>query len=273
VFLKRNNHWVGVAGIAIGCVFSIYFYLGSQPTGEISLLFNTVKIAQATQGIKILDSHDIPISSDVYALEIVVWNTGALSLGVKSDRIRRPLSIILGGASRILVAQVQRTLGASLAELNIQPNISDKTIMIDWTQFDPGDAFKLLIVYSAKVQSSISYEGRIVGTNFWVRSEAAELYPEHVEDYSSFFHRILHYVDRAKNTFIFDWYNSRINAVWLLLVVVMFCSFPFFVFFDYRSYRSGGQFRSLYKIIYMGMMFFVIVLQALTIFSRTAPPI
>jgi hypothetical protein len=161
-FLKAQNHWVGVAGILLGAALSAYFYFASKPAGEISLKFKTVKIAHAIPDIKILDAENNPISSDVFALEIVVWNSGDLPLGEKSDRLRRSIILVLDKGTRILAAQVQETANATLSELNTHLTVENESLRVEWQEFDPGDALKLSVIYSSKNQSNIDYRGRLL---------------------------------------------------------------------------------------------------------------
>src|SRR3954447_10485288 len=112
--LRKHSHWIGIFGIAFGFIVSSYFYFSSKPKGEISLKYKTVKIVQAGAPIiKILDSENQQIISNVFGLETIIWNSGDLALGRSSDRIRRPLSIILDADVGILGAVVQDTKNAS----------------------------------------------------------------------------------------------------------------------------------------------------------------
>jgi hypothetical protein len=54
----------------------------------------------------------------------------------------------------------------------------DNRISISWSQFDPGDAFKLFIIYSGKTQSSIDYRGRFLLSKITDLSQFEEEHPE-----------------------------------------------------------------------------------------------
>jgi hypothetical protein len=201
-FLKAQNHWVGVAGILLGAALSAYFYFASKPAGEISLKFKTVKIAHAIPDIKILDAENNPISSDVFAPEIVVWNSGDLPVGEKSDRLRRSIILVLDKGTRILAAQVQETANATLSELNTHLTVENESLRVEWQEFDPGDALKLSVIYSSKNQSNIDYRGRFIGTKMFILSDRKEVHPEQAGLLSS-----------MSSNFAFDWENNKLRAI------------------------------------------------------------
>ncbi|HMJ45040.1 MAG TPA: hypothetical protein VK522_22480 [Pseudolabrys sp.] len=177
--MSDQNHWIGIAGLVIGIVLSAYFYFAAKLSGDIALDFKTVKIVQSGMPIlKIFDDKNQAIASDVFGLEVIVWNDGSFSLGEKSDRVRRPLTIILDPGVRIIGAQLQATgKSATQTEMVVSPRVIQESVEVTWREFDPGDAFKLLILYSAKKQSSISTSARIIDTNFQIISEPKEVDP------------------------------------------------------------------------------------------------
>jgi hypothetical protein len=178
-FVRDQNHWFGVAGIVIGILLSVYFYFAAKQSGDVALDFKTVKIVQSGMPIlKIFDDQNQPIASDVFGLEVTVWNDGDFPLGEKSIRVRRPLTITLDPTVRILGAQLQATgKSATQTEMGINPNVSKESIQITWREFDPGDAFKILILYTAKTQSVVSTSGRIIDTKFQIMSDQKEIDP------------------------------------------------------------------------------------------------
>jgi hypothetical protein len=176
IWLKRNQHWTGPFGVLIGVIVSIYIYAASKEVGEITLKFNTVKIAEArVPGIRILDRENNLITNNVFGCEIIIWNTGNLALGERSDRVREPLTIALSNNVKIVDAAVQDT--RNVATDSIRLDRQANRILIIWTQFDPGDAIKIFVIYASDDQSPIEYRGRFVETRFNDLSQFKEEHP------------------------------------------------------------------------------------------------
>jgi len=176
-WLKDNQHWVGMAGILIGAAISIFTWATTRQAGEITLKFNTVKIAEAgVPGIKILDKQNNPITGNVFGCELVIWNTGNLSLGEKEDRTRQPLTVTFTGRGiNILDATVQDTKNVAAGAIKLDRH--DRQITVGWSQFDPGDAIKIFVIYARAAQSPITYSGRFLLTKFTDASSFEEEQP------------------------------------------------------------------------------------------------
>jgi hypothetical protein len=208
--IARNSHWIGVFGILFGAALSVYFYFASKQVGEISLSFKTVKIAQAGIPIlKILDDKGESITADVYGLEAVIWNTGDISLGASSDRVRRPLTIALTGPVRILGAVVQETRNVSAADIGVMVDTGQKSVNINWRQFDPADAMKVFIIYTGQIQSPIEYSARVVGGYLLNTSEYKETAPN-VVGLSKFYYGT-----------VYDWENHKLKLMLTLSAVLI----------------------------------------------------
>jgi len=182
VWLEANQYWFGPVGAAIGVVgiiFSIYFFVASKESGEVTLRFSTVRIVQAgVPSIKILDKNNNPITSNVYGCEITVWNTGSLTLGAQSDRAREPLTIAFTSNDlKIVDVVVQDTKNVSRDAIKLDR--SESRISVIWSQFDPGDAIKIFVIYTSNAQSPIEYRGRFLRTRFKDLSGIDQEYPEH----------------------------------------------------------------------------------------------
>jgi hypothetical protein len=129
-WLEANSHWshwVGLVVAALGLLAG--FWLSEKPEGEITLKFTTVKIAEANlPGIKILDNSNNQITGNIFGTEVVLWNTGDLTLGEKSDRIRKPITITFSGVSRIIDSVVQDTRNVDPTTISIEKSQNDVTI-------------------------------------------------------------------------------------------------------------------------------------------------
>jgi hypothetical protein len=131
---------------------------------EISLHFNTVRIAAAlSPSIRVVDqTSNKEIRGDVFGCEIILWNSGNLPLGEKSDRKREPITIIFSEDARLIDATVQETKNVSASGIKIERY--DHRISVSWLEFDPGDAVKIFVVYESDGRSPIEYRGRFVQT-------------------------------------------------------------------------------------------------------------
>jgi hypothetical protein len=176
VWLKDNQHWVGPAGILIGVIVSAYFYFASREVGEVSLKFNTVKIFQVgVPSIKIFDRDNNQIVSNVFGCEIIIWNTGNLTLGDKSDRVREPLTVTLSSEAKIIDLVIQDTKNVTANAIKLDRH--ENRIAVIWSQFDPGDAIKIFVIYASASQSPINYRGRSLQTRFLDVSAFEQEYP------------------------------------------------------------------------------------------------
>jgi hypothetical protein len=176
-WLEENSHWSHWVGLIIAVLgLGAGFWLSEKPEGEITLKFTTVKIAQANlPGIKILDNSNNQITGNIFGTEIVLWNTGDLTLGEKSDRIRKPITITFSSAARIIDGVVQDTKNVDSNTVSIEK--SQNEVTIKWTQLDPGDAIKVFVIYTGQQQAALEYDGRFVSTRLADVSEFKEEYP------------------------------------------------------------------------------------------------
>lgn len=224
-WLKDNQHWVGAAGILIGAVISIYTYVATRESGEIALKFNTVKIAEAgVPGIKMSDKQNNPITGNVFGCEIIIWNSGNLSLGEKADRIREPLTIAFIGSVKMIDATVQDTKYVPADAIKLERN--ENQITIAWSQFDQGDAIKIFVVYAGASQSPITYRGRFLQTKITDLSEFSEEQPN-----SS---GISGYLEMMKYNIKYHLYSAMMQV--LMLVAMFIC----IIMITFRNLRESN---------------------------------
>jgi hypothetical protein len=252
VWLKDNQHWVGPAGIVIGLVVSAYFYVESKAVGEITLKFNTVKIVSAgVPSIKILDRDNNPITTNIFGCEIIIWNSGNLPLGEKSDRMREPLTVTLSDNVKVVDAVVQDVRYVSLNAINL--NRRDNHISITWSQFDPGDAIKVFVIYASDNQSSIEYRGRFLQTRLSDLSEFHEEYP------GSYGLPAIRY-DLDRKPLVTS--LGLLSVVGFVLTLILMC-FP-----SFRRMTSGPKVAAIIGLSSIGAMFTSMALDKFT----SAPP-
>jgi hypothetical protein len=97
-FFRRWDFWFGFIGV-LGVVFAIYTYVATNKIGRLSYSFDTQKVFDPANlsGFTLVNSEKEPVDKPVYATELVIWNSGDLSLSENSDRIRDPLKINFAG--------------------------------------------------------------------------------------------------------------------------------------------------------------------------------
>ena len=177
-FLRNNSHWIGIFGILFGLTMSTFFYFASKQKGEVSVQFKTVKIAQSGVPIlKFFDDKNQEITTNVFGLEAIIWNSGDIALGSFSDRVRQPLTLSLPQSTKILGAVVQETKNVVPSDINLQDNSDQKTVVVQWRQFDPSDAIKIFTIYTGTSESDIGYIARIIGARITNTSGFKETYP------------------------------------------------------------------------------------------------
>jgi len=160
---------IAVAALVFGFVT---WYL-SQQVAEISFqvlqipVINTVQVqmpsrsgvSEPSRPFTVLDNKGQPIKTNIYAAEIVVWNTGDLELG--PAKVRRPLTVKIDGSVQILDSGVSR-ITDPIAEA-IASEIDNNTIEIRWKYFDPGTAFRIRIIYTSEIQQTLTLSANVLG--------------------------------------------------------------------------------------------------------------
>src|SRR5215468_4769462 len=91
---RRLDFWFGVVGV-IGLVFSIYTYFHTEKNGSISYSIQTQKIFDPNnlRGFKLLSPDGSAVVQAVFASELILWNSGDLSVSTNSDRVRDPIKL------------------------------------------------------------------------------------------------------------------------------------------------------------------------------------
>lgn len=261
-WLKENNHWGGWAGFIVGALgLAAAVYYAQKDTGDITLKFTTVKIAQAdVPGIKILDDSNNEIRGNVFGTEIVLWNTGELSLGEKSDRIRKPIVVTFSGDVKIVNAVVQGTRNVEPDSVSLDKTSNEVTV--NWKQFDPGDAVKVFVIYEAKEQAKISFLGRYINTKLSDISEFKEEYPG--ESGLSSMPRTIEF-----NFRVFPW-STTFQAIGLIAQILVTLFMIVCVIFK-RPRERYREFRHYLVIAMVGSIFFYFTGSAIQFFGGGTP--
>ncbi len=161
-FVQRYNAWIGLVGTVITILGAAYALRGPD-TGAIYFRTKTLSVAQSADmggSLKILDKNGNRIQGNVYADDVVIWNAGSFTLGSASDRIREPLTLSID--AKIIDSFIQNT-NTPKDDVSLTSK-SDREIQVKWTQFDPGDAIHLIVIYEANAISPLTVSGKFVGT-------------------------------------------------------------------------------------------------------------
>jgi len=164
-FLKRWDFLFGLIGV-IGAIFGVYAYIANYKVGRISYVFDTQKVFDPANlsGFTLVTPNKIPVDKRVYATELVIWNSGDLSLSEGSDRVREPLQIKIAN-STIYYHIVGAHNLVDEANYSIDDSSDKSSITIHWKYFDPGQGLRITILHSEVGEPSISLTGRFFETS------------------------------------------------------------------------------------------------------------
>lgn len=157
---KSFEFWIGVVGI-LSAVFSVYTYVASKKVGRISYQIDTQKIfdPDSLVNFRLETSEGTRITHPVYASELVIWNSGDLSLGVASDRIRKPVNLQLGGNGVFQYFLVSRTTPGVNSAFEITLSDDRVSAEVKWKFFDPGQGIRVTFIHSGG-DSSLAIGGK-----------------------------------------------------------------------------------------------------------------
>jgi hypothetical protein len=176
-WIKAN--WLGIVGILVGVV-GIAYAIFTTAHSSVSYQGKTIQLIDSSRiggALSVNDRDGNKIRSNVYALDLLFWNSGDISLDSATDRVRKPIKITLTpSTANIVDAQVQKTNNYldrdSLHISRVIPSVLEVT----WKQFEPGDAFRMLIVYASDNAASFDVDGYIVRTKLvdWTNYEGLD---------------------------------------------------------------------------------------------------
>lgn len=167
--LKTPGNLIGVAGVIVA--FTTWYL--SQQTAEVSLkivqipVLNTGQVGPLSSSFTVFDNKGQRISTNIYAADIAIWNSGNIELG--AAKIRRPLTAKFDGKVQIL----DRGIGPvtdPIAEV-VASNPEETVTEIRWRYFDPGTGFHLRIIYASDKQQELTLSANILGVKLQQYSE------------------------------------------------------------------------------------------------------
>jgi hypothetical protein len=129
--------------------------------------------------IRVVDEQGSLIESNVYLIEMTLWNQG--DLPIEPSDIRVPIRIILNPCARILDSKIVEQNYSEIANFRVNEvshtsdNPDSRAVAIIWDHFDPGFAVKLQIVYAGMEEAKSEISGYIVGIKKFVNGSQSLL--------------------------------------------------------------------------------------------------
>ncbi|HEX9987362.1 MAG TPA: hypothetical protein VGE45_02665 [Chloroflexia bacterium] len=257
-------HWtigLGLLGIIIGLAGGYMFFRLSEQRKQIAYTSSTplIKVFDskaASQGLKLFDASNRPLTGDVYAAEVTIWNSG--NVPIEPGDVRRPLEVgwplDVEHAFVSIVEQTQPDVAKfELVAFNPgSPNGgSGWTTRLQWQHFDPGFAVKIRYLFQPVDQEHVKPELESLIDTYIVNT-----------DYSP----VARYTDRQRLPFfdIFLGLSSGVMSIILTLLVVRRVS----------TYRTRSLARTIIVILQILILlaFSGFLLLSTTLFSPPRPP-
>jgi len=166
-FFRNNSLVIAIVG-SLASVISIplnaILYVISLHQPSIAYSTGQIKIYDASSkfsALTITGPNGERIDADVYAYEIILWNSGSAPLD--GSLVRQFPQIEFPGAKSIIAAQ------APLASRYVDPKVAlddqSKSASISWEHLDPGAGIKLTLIYSSNGIIEPTINSDIVGVS------------------------------------------------------------------------------------------------------------
>lgn len=180
-FVDEHAHFFTISGwlmaLAFG-VLSIYFYAAGTKNGEISYIIKKTKIYDnsiSTSDIIVARGSGGPqIKSDVYASEIVFWNSGDLRADSEEHHPDKPLTLSLEGAGEFLGWVVQRANKKDITSYKIRMADTRRSLSVEWTKFRPGFGMRLTALHTGTAETKVQVGADIFEFSLRERQQDAE---------------------------------------------------------------------------------------------------
>jgi hypothetical protein len=162
--IKRPINVITLVLAVVGVGLSIYFYYKSQQQTILAYSISDLLVfdRENAASISVLDKNQTPISENVYASTILLWNKGDVDLD--PPRIRTPINVQMIGSGRILEAAIIEQTDPDISGLAIE--ISDqasKQVSVKWAHLDPGQAVRFRVLYAGVDASRLELKGNVLG--------------------------------------------------------------------------------------------------------------
>jgi len=156
-FFKPVNA-VSVGLGLIGLLLAVYFYRVSEVRPAMSWTVSKQIVFDhhsTTPAITVSDANGSKIESDIYAAQIIVWNSGNQRLDNvdASSIIRIPLTFRLNGMGRILTASITASQHNESGDWRLE--WSHDVATLEWKHFDPGAGARVLVLYTGDATTNV----------------------------------------------------------------------------------------------------------------------
>jgi len=176
------NLITGTIGI-LGFIWGFYTWYTTKQTAMIAYgveqvqLLDVSRIVPGTQPseklppFKVFDSNDEPINQNIYGANVTIWNAGDVDLG--RERVRRPVSVMLGDGVKIIDYSIEHATDPKVTEFSV--SLQEKNSLdILWKYFDPSAGLRVRVIYISATQSEVLIDGNIYGVKNFTRSRKGE---------------------------------------------------------------------------------------------------
>jgi hypothetical protein len=163
-WIKRLDVWGVVVGI-LGILVAAYTYFATEKVGQISYSFDTQKVFDPAilSGFILVGANGDPIKQAVYATDLVIWNSGDISLSENSDRMREPIKVAVDGTIHYFILNKFNVVSAENYNLVVAKD--NKSLSIGWRYFDPPQGIRLTLIHSEAEKSKVTISGRFFETS------------------------------------------------------------------------------------------------------------
>jgi hypothetical protein len=174
--LKKPATAIGVVlaiiGVFAGVIIALYFYKKGEKAGQMAMYVEQIQVIDKTKlgetPLKILDKSGNVIEDNVYVASVAVWNNG--NAEIKQEDVREPyrISIIdpdFGGGDNASKKDYEliELSPTFFSRGNLDHFKVDQSGNISWEHFDPGEGFKIRIIYVGTTLHKINLDGYAVG--------------------------------------------------------------------------------------------------------------
>jgi hypothetical protein len=162
-WLNRIGAVVGILGVAFG----VYAYVNCQPVRRLTFYADPASalIVKSGQTSNLMVSYDgKPISTDVIAAQITLWNAGKLP--IKPEHIRDPIVIKTDPPRPILEPTIRTSTPEREKIINAQIDKTDAPlgrIKLTWDLLEQDDGFQIQLIFAGPSDTRLVPSGVIEG--------------------------------------------------------------------------------------------------------------
>jgi hypothetical protein len=185
--LKKPANVIGIIlaiiGIFAGAITGLYFYRKGEKAGRMAMYVEQIQVIDKTKlggtPLRILDKSGNAIEDNVYVASVTVWNSG--NAEIKQEDVRTPYRISMidpnfGGGDNTSKKdhEIIELSPTFYSRGNLDHFKVDESGDISWGHFDPGEGFKIRIIYVGSSLQKIHLDGYTVGIGEVLDSQKQE---------------------------------------------------------------------------------------------------